>query len=309
MKINKIKINKFIKKFPDITKSGVSFSQISSIGIGGEIGAVCDVRNAKELSDVLSYLKAQSLPYLVLGNGTNIVGSDKGFFGVVIRLVGEFRQVFKRGEKVVAGAGVNMFVLGKKLQEFSLGGLEFAYGIPGSVGGCVFMNAGAFGGSMSDKDLWVEDLENNEIKKYFNKKCNFSYRKSIFSQKRDELCDNFPIILRVCFKLEKEDSQAILEKQQQCFGKRKQTQPYSFRSAGSVFKREGEFIPAKAIDELGLKGKTMGGAAVSKKHSGFIVNLGSATCQDFLNLVSYIQDLVYNNYKQKLELEIQVLGD
>ena len=128
------------------------------------------MRNAKELSDVLSYLKAQSLPYLVLGNGTNIVGSDKGFFGVVIRLVGEFRQVFKRGEKVVAGAGVNMFVLGKKLQEFSLGGLEFAYGIPGSVGGCVFMNAGTFGGSMSDKVLWVEVLENYEIKKYFNKK-------------------------------------------------------------------------------------------------------------------------------------------
>lgn len=309
MKINKIKINKFIKKFPDITKSGVSFSQISSIGIGGEIGAVCDVRNTKELADVLSYLKTQKLPYLILGNGTNIVGSDKGFFGVVIRLVGEFRQVSKRGEKVVAGAGANMFVLGKKLQEFSLGGLEFAYGIPGSVGGCVFMNAGAFGGSMSDKVLWVEVLENNEIKKYFNKKCNFSYRKSIFSQKRDEFCDNFPIILRVCFKLEKEDSQKVLEKQQQYFEKRKQTQPYSFRSAGSVFKREGEFIPAKAIDELGLKGKTFGGAAVSKKHSGFIVNLGSATCQDFLNLVSYIQDLVYNNYKQKLELEIQVLGD
>ena len=309
MKLNNIKLNKFIKNFPDITKSGVSFSQISSIGIGGEIGAVCDVRNTKELTDVLSYLKTQNLPYLILGNGTNIVGSDKGFFGVVIRLVGEFRQVSKRGEKVVAGAGVNMFVLGKKLQEFSLGGLEFAYGIPGSVGGCVFMNAGAFGGSMGDKVLWVEVLENNEIKKYFNKKCNFSYRKSIFSQKRDEFCDNFPIILRVCFKLEKEDSQAILEKQQQYFEKRKQTQPYSFRSAGSVFKREGEFIPAKAIDELGLKGETFGGAAVSKKHSGFIVNLGSATCQDFLNLVSYIQNLVYNKYKQKLELEIQVLGD
>lgn len=309
MGINKIKLKKFRKQFSDITKNGVSFSQISSIGIGGEIGAVCDVRNIDELNKVLCYIKTENLPYAVLGNGTNIVGRDSGFSGVVIRLVGGFRQVSKKGEKVVAGAGVNMFVLGKKLQEFSLGGLEFAYGIPGSVGGCVFMNAGAFGGSMSDKVLWVEVLENNEIKKYFNKKCNFSYRKSIFSQKRDELCDNFPIILRVCFKLEKEDSQAILEKQQQCFGKRKQTQPYSFRSAGSVFKREGEFIPAKAIDELGLKGKTMGGAAVSKKHSGFIVNLGSATCQDFLNLVSYIQELVYNNYKQKLELEIQVLGD
>lgn len=309
MGINKIKLKKFRKQFSDITKNGVSFSQISSMGIGGEIGAVCDVRNIDELNKVLCYIKTENLPYIVLGNGTNVVGSDKGFSGVVIRLAGDFRKVSKRGEKVIAGAGTNMFVLGKKLQEFSLGGLEFAYGIPGSVGGCVFMNAGAFGGCVGDKVLWVEVLENNKIKKYFNKKCNFSYRKSIFSQKKDEFLNNFPIILRVCFKLGKDDSQNILKKQEDFLERRKQTQPYSFRSAGSVFKREGEFIPAKAIDELGLKGKTFGGAAVSKKHSGFIVNLGSATCQDFLNLVSYIQDLVYNIYKQKLELEIQVLGD
>lgn len=309
MKINKIKLNSFIKSFPDITKSGVSFSQISSIGIGGEIGAICDVKNTKELTDVLAWLKNAKLHYIILGNGTNIVGRDSGFSGVVIRLVGEFRQVSKKGEKVVAGAGVNMFVLGKKLQEFSLAGLEFAYGIPGSVGGCVFMNAGAFGGCVGDKVLWVEVLENNKIKKYFNKKCNFSYRKSIFSQKKEEIYDNFPIILRVCFKLEEQNRELILKKQNEYFEKRKQTQPHDFRSAGSVFRRAGEFIPAKAIDDLGLKGKTMGGAAVSKKHAGFIVNLGSATCQDFLNLVSYIQELVYNNYKQKLELEIQVLGD
>lgn len=302
MKNNKNKIKMFIKKFPDITKSGVSFSQISSIGIGGEIGALCDVRNVEELKDVVRYLQEQNLTYIVLGNGTNIVGKDCGFCGVVIRLAGDFRKIEKSGEKVFVGAGVNMFVLGKKLLEFSLGGLEFSYGIPGSVGGCIKMNAGAFGGSVGDSVLWVEVLENNKIKKYFNKKCNFSYRNSIFLH-------NFAIILRVCFKLQHQNPEIILAKQNDFFERRKQSQPYSFRSAGSVFQRSGDFIPAKSIDELGLKGKQIGGAMVSKIHAGFIVNLGSATCQDFLNLVSYIQDLVYNKYKQKLELEIQVLGD
>lgn len=309
MKKNKIKLDKLFKTFPDITKRGVSFSQISSMGIGGEIGAVCDVRNTDELVKVLTCIKTQNLPYLILGNGTNIVGSDEGFSGVVIRLAGDFRKVTKRRENVVAGAGVNMFVLCKMLQKFSLGGLEFAYGIPGSVGGGVYMNAGAYGGSVGEKVLWVEVLENGKVKKIFNKKCNFAYRKSIFSQKKDDFLNNYQIILRVCFKLEKQNSDIITKKQNYFFEKRKQTQPLNFRSAGSVFRRSGEFVPAKAIDLVGLKGKTVGGAAVSKKHAGFIVNLGSATCKDFLNLISYITDMVYANYNQILELEIQVVGD
>lgn len=302
MKKNNRKINLFKKTFPDITKSGVSFSQISSMGIGGEIGAVCDVRAKQELVLVVEFLSKHKIPYIVLGNCTNIVGSDEGYNGVVIRFVGDFREIKKRGENVFAGAGVNLFALGTKLSDFGLGGLEFAYGIPGSVGGAVAMNAGAFGGEMKDSVLWVEVLENNKIKKYFNKNCNFSYRNSYFLH-------NFCIILRVCFKFFHDDKQNILTRQQHYLSLRKQTQPHGFRSAGSVFKRKENFLPAKAIDDLGLKGKTMGGLAVSKIHAGFIVNLGFATCQDFLNLISYIQDLVYNKYKQKLELEIQVVGE
>lgn len=164
------------------------------------------------------------------------------------------------------------------------------------------MNAGAFGGQMQDRVFWVEVLENDKIKKYFNKNCNFSYRNSIFLH-------NKSIILRVCFKLFCDDKQKIADRQQEFLTRRKQTQPTGVRSAGSVFLRKNNFVPAKAIDELGLKGKTIGGAMVSKIHAGFIVNLGFATCQDFLNLISYIQDLVCCCYKQKLELEIQILGE
>lgn len=296
------KINLFKKTFPDITKSGVSFSQISSIGIGGEIEAVCDVRTRQELGQVVEFLSKHKIPFKVLGNCTNIVGTDLGYKGVVIRLVGDFREIKRYGEFVYAGAGANLFALNTKLGDFGLAGLEFSYGIPGSVGGAICMNAGAFGGEMKDNVVWVEVLENNKIKKYYNKNCNFSYRNSIFLH-------NFCIILRVCFKLFRDDKQNILSRQQQFLSRRKQTQPFGFRSAGSVFKRQNDFIPAKAIDELGLKGKTMGGLAISKIHAGFIINLGFATCQDFLNLVSYIQDLVYNNYKKKLELEIQIVGE
>lgn len=300
-KINS-KINLFKKTFPDITKSGVSFSQISSMGIGGEVAALCDVKNMTELCEIVKFLNEHKIPYFVLGKGSNVVCRDEGYEGVVIRLVGEFSKIKRRGNFVYAGAGVNLFFLGTKLSEIGLGGLEFAYGIPGSVGGAAAMNAGAFGGQMQDRICWVEVLENNKIKKYFNKNCNFSYRNSIFLH-------NFCIILRVCFKFFQDDKENIVRRQQFFLEKRKQTQPTGLRSAGSVFKRKNDFVPAKVIDELGLKGKTVGGAMVSKIHAGFIVNLGFATCQDFLNLVSYIQNLVYNKHKQKLELEIYVLGE
>lgn len=302
MKNNNTKINLFKKNFPDITKSGVSFSQISSMGIGGEVAALCDVKNMTELCEVVKFLNEHKISCFVLGKGSNVVCRDEGYEGVVIRLVGEFSKIKRRGNFVYAGAGVNLFFLGTKLSEIGLGGLEFAYGIPGSVGGAAAMNAGAFGGQMQDRICWVEVLENNKIKKYFNKNCNFSYRNSIFLH-------NFCIILRVCFKFFQDDKKNIVRRQQFFLEKRKQTQPTGFRSAGSVFKRQNDFVPAKAIDELGLKGKTVGGAMVSKIHAGFIVNLGFATCQDFLNLVSYIQNLVYNKHKQKLELEIFVLGE
>lgn len=296
------KINLFKKTFPGITKSGVSFSQISSMGIGGEVAGLCDVRSVEELCGVVEFLNEHKIPYFILGKGSNVVCRDEGYDGVVIRLVGEFQSIERRGEFVYAGAGVNLFFLGTKLSEFGLGGLEFSYGIPGSVGGAVAMNAGAFGEQMQDRVCWVEVLENNKIKRYFNKNCNFSYRNSIFLH-------NFSIILRVCFKLFCDDKQKIADRQQEFLSRRKQSQPTGFRSAGSVFKRQDGFVPARAIDGLGLKGKTVGGAGVSKIHAGFIVNLGFATCQDFLNLVSYIQDLVYNKYKRKLELEIFVLGE
>ena len=250
----------------------------------------------------MRFLTKKKIPYQIVGNGSNIIGTDKGFNGVIIRLSGKFKKYKLRGKKAVFGAGLNLFRMNKILADRGLSGMEFSFGIPASVGGAVAMNAGAFGDDFSNHVLWVFAIKNNKIVKFSNKKCQFSYRNSVFLK-------NKLIIISVCFKLNFDQTSKILERQNFNLDWRKRHQPYKERSAGSVFLRQGDFLPAKAIDQLNLKGLTMGGVQVSKIHAGFIINLGEATCQDFLNLLSYIKKEVYKRMGRQLSVEVKIMGD
>ncbi len=292
----------FIKNFDKITSTNTQFKDVTTMGVGGKIAAFVKIENKTMLIDVMEYITAHNIDFFVLGNGSNVVCSDYGYNGVVIKLCGEFDDVEIQDEKAVVGASCGLGKLLKTLAENNLTGLEFLYGIPASVGGAVAMNAGAFGGEIGEHIEWIEYFENGKINKIFNKNCNFSYRSSIFLQKK---C----IITSISLKLNRGRCDEITCKMKNFLEWRKQRQPYSYRSAGSVFKRMNDFLPAKIIDELGLKGKTIGDAQVSKIHSGFIVNLGQATCQDILNLISYIKQVVYNSTRRELELEIIVVGE
>ena len=217
-------------------------------------------------------------------------------------LPGGLSEVRIEGETLIADAGVGLNALCRMAQNESLTGLEFAYGIPGTVGGGVFMNAGAYGGEIRDVCLWVEYLdEEGNVHKLSRNELAFDYRKSIFSS-HPEWC-----ILRAAFELKKGRAKAIEEKMEELIGRRKEKQPLEYPSAGSVFKRPEGYYAAALIDECGLKGRSVGAAQVSEKHAGFIINKGGATCRDVLSLIKEIQETVLREKGVMLECEIKEL--
>lgn len=252
----------------------------------------------KDLFEFASLLKLhQGKKFFILGNGSNTLCPDEGYDGLVIctRNLTKIRQI---ETTVVCESGVDLFKLNSYLAENNLGGLEFCFGIPGTVGGATYMNSGAFGSSISDFIEKVEVFENNRIKLLHRKEIKFSYRKSSLK--------NLPIF-RVWLKLNLSKKEDILKEQEKFSEERKQKQPLTYPSAGSVFKREKNVIPAKVIDKLGLKGVKIGGAEISTRHSGFIINSGGATATDILNLIKLIQDTVLSKENICLQKEIIIM--
>ena len=281
----------------------------TSFKIGGAADLFVRVSKIEELYHVLEVINKEKIPLTIIGNGSNILVKDNGIYGIVLKIDFNKLEIEKKEETaiVTVGAGVRLGELAQKLLKEEIAGLEFASGIPGTIGGAVRMNAGAYGTEMKDivletKVLSLEDYEKNNIIILTNSEQQFSYRHSIFMNKRY-------IVLETKLKLEMGKYEEIKSKMDEYTLARKEKQPVNMPSAGSIFKRGEDFITAKLIDECGLKGYKIGGAKVSEIHAGFIVNEGNATAKDVLDLVKYVQNVVYEKTGKKIELEIEILGD
>lgn len=274
-------------------------SKHTSFKVGGTADFFIIANNIKELIYILKLAKELKIKTYILGNGTNVIVKDEGFRGIIIKL--NFKNLKVEEDKIVAGAGVSVALLSEYAYRSNIKGYEFISGIPGTVGGAVKMNAGAYGSEIKNILISTTYLdEKYNIKEIKNEEHDFSYRKSIFERKKW-------IILESTFKVEKGNKEEIKQKRQEISEARKEKQPLDMPNAGSIFKRGEDCIPAKLIDDAGLKGYTIGGAQVSKKHAGFIVNTGNASTQDIIDLIKHIQATIKEKFNKDLELEVIII--
>ncbi len=266
--------------------------------IGGQANVVIPA-DRNDLKLLMKFLFDREIDYRVLGNGSNLLVSDQGVSDLVIKLK-ELDRIEIKGEKVIAAAGAKLPVLARKSGKAALSGLEFAAGIPASVGGAIIMNAGAYGGDIAQVVKKVETITvTGKEKSYTTQDINFSYRDSYFK-------DSDEIIVAAEFALTAANKEEIKEKMEEFLTKRKASQPLSLPNAGCVFKNPKDDSAGRLIDIAGGKGMKVGDAMVSQKHANFIVNIGSATASDVLELIEQVKDLVYNDSGVKLEEEVDL---
>ena len=294
----KLKISKDRIFYGELMKNYTSFK------IGGPAECLIKIETKEELKEILLLANKENIPITIIGNGSNILVSDDGIRGITLIIKIEGIKYLEDGKKVIVnvGAGEKIAKLGRMFLNNQLTGFEEISGIPGSVGGAVRMNAGAHGREMKDivKTVTCMDYLGNE-KKFNSSEMKFEYRKSILKEEKY-------IVTEVEIELEKGNKEKIKEKMDEYTKFRKEKQPLEYPSAGSTFKRGNDFITAKLIDEAGLKGFSIGGAEVSTKHSGFIINKGNATAKDVLELVNKVKEEVYKKFNKKIELEVEVIG-
>ena len=275
-------------------------SEFTSFKIGGECFVVYPA-NESELINIIRFCRDNTFKFIVLGCGSNVLFSDDGYDGAVI-LTQKLNKVNCSDDIITAECGAQLSTVCKTAYKNGLCGLEFAYGIPGSVGGAVFMNAGAYGGETKDVILKVRaySFDDDKVLEFDNAECDFGYRHSVFEDK------NF-IILSAEYKLTAADKTEIKAKMDDYIGRRKSKQPLNYPSAGSVFKRYPGRYTGQMIEASGLKGYTVGGAQVSEKHAGFIVNKGGATASDVLELIEHIKSVIKEREGVDIETEIRVI--
>lgn len=285
-------------------KENEPMSNHTTFRIGGVVDYFVIPETKEQIQKVLLFCKENKIPYYIIGNGSNLLVGDKGFRGVIVQIDKTFDEIIFVDETTVkAQAGVMLSKLASKIAEKSLTGFEFAWGIPGTLGGAVYMNAGAYGGEI--KDCIVSALvldENNEIKTLTKEELELSYRSSII-QKKDY------VVLEAVFRFEKGDKEAILAKMAELNEKRREKQPLNYPSAGSTFKRPEGYFAGKLIMDAGLSGYKIGGAMVSNKHCGFVVNVGNATAKDVQTLMQNVDKIVYEKFGVHLEPEVRFLGE
>ena len=271
-----------------------------------EVGGPADVlllpTNVEQVIETISICKKESIPYYIIGNGSNLLVKDGGIRGVVIKLRG-LSGISVSGTKIKAGAGVKLKEVADKALDCSLTGFEFACGIPGSVGGAVFMNAGAYGGEIKNVIVEAEviDKEGNFIT-LKKEDLTFGYRTS-------NITEQGYIVVSATFDLEVGEEEKIRELMIDLDRRRKEKQPLEYPSAGSTFKRPEGYFAGKLIQDAGLKGFSIGGAAVSSKHSGFVINKDNATAKDVLDVIKHVQDEVKKQFGVNLETEVRIIGE
>ena len=277
-------------------------SKHTTFKIGGVADTYVKVTSLSKLSTILKECRESDIDYMIIGNGSNILASDDGYRGVVIRLDGDFRKIaLVDDDTVYCGAGATLAALCKFALNNGLSGLEFAWGIPGSVGGAVFMNAGAYGGEMKDVVYSVNHLtKNGEPGRTEKDALQFGYRTSVYRQ-------NNAIITGATLKLRKDNPEDIRARMDDYLGRRSSKQPLEYPSAGSVFKRPAGAYAGALIELCGLKGHSHGGAQVSEKHAGFIINKANANANDVKSLIREVQTKVYDETGYNLECELIIL--
>ena len=260
------------------------------------------IPDADNIGKLIKYLKENSVSYYIVGNGSNLLVKDTGYNGAVIYIGGEFDKCEVSGNTIKALAGTKLSKIASLAYKEGLTGLEFASGIPGSLGGAVTMNAGAYGGEMSQILESVKVLdENGNILNLNNSELKLGYRHSIVMEKHY-------IVLESVMRLEHGKKEEIKAAMDDFARKRKEKQPLEYPSAGSTFKRPEGYFAGKLIMDAGLRGKMIGGAQVSEKHCGFIINKENATASDILELMDYVSDKVFEKYNVRLEPEVKILG-
>lgn len=277
----------------------------TSFKIGGPAAALCAPKNRRQLLELVGFVQREGVDSWYIGNGSNLLVSDEGLNGVAILLDSGFDgEIELDGTVLLSPAGKKLSAVCAAACAAGLTGLEFAYGIPGSVGGAVYMNAGAYGGEMKDRLLWVEYLApTGEIVRLEQEQMGLSYRHSCFMEEGMQ----GSCIVRAAFGLQRGEKAAIQSEMDRILNQRRQKQPLEYPSAGSTFKRPQGAFAAQLIDECGLKGFTVGGAQVSEKHAGFVINTGKATCADVLELTRQVRECVQEKTGYLLELEVRQL--
>lgn len=280
-----------------------SMKKHTSFRIGGPADIMVLPTDPQEIRYVIQLCKELSIPFYVMGNGSNLLVRDKGIRGLVMKIASNFSDIKIEGTKVTAQAGVLLSVLSKKTAQHSLKGLEFASGIPGTLGGAVAMNAGAYGGEMKDvvTSVWAMDYSGNDRRLDYDD-LKFGYRTSAIQQ--DKL-----IVIEVDMQLEEGDKQESMELIAELTRRRREKQPLSYPSAGSTFKRPVGYYAGKLIQDAGLKGLRVGDAQVSDLHAGFIINLGNATAKDVLELIQIVKEKVKSEFNVDMQPEIKIIGE
>lgn len=273
----------------------------TSFKIGGTADYFVACTSYEQLKAVIAKANEYKMPYFILGKGSNLLVSDKGVEGVIISL-GSMCEITVCDEQITAQAGVSLAQLCVTACENCLSGLEFAYGIPGTVGGALYMNAGAYGGEISQVVASAKVLKNDgNIYEIKAEDMALGYRTSVFKESKD-------IILSVSFKLKKGNKAEIKAQMEDFFSRRKEKQPLEYPSAGSTFKRPKGYFAGALIEKNGLKGFSVGGAMVSEKHAGFVINYNNATCEDVKNLMKEIKNRVLSADNVELEPEVIFIG-
>jgi len=289
-----------IVKSEDKILKNESLKNHSTFKIGGEAKYIILPSSEDEIVSLIKFLKDNNEKFYVIGNGSNLLFSDEGFDGVIVKIAKNFSNVRVNGNEIYAQSGVTLARIANIALENNLTGFEFASGIPGTIGGAVKMNAGAYGGEIKDVVVSTKYLDKNgEIKERVLDEQGFSYRKSAFTD--DEVILSSKIVL-------KEGSyDEIKSYMSELNSKRREKQPLEYPSAGSAFKRPEGYFAAKLIDDANLRGVNIGDAYVSEKHTGFIVNKGNATQKDVTDLMEYVKKVVYEKFGVKLEAEVKIV--
>ena len=282
----------------DLIFENESMSRHTTFRAGGNASFYVTPKTEEQIVALVKALR--NIPHMFMGNGSNLLFTDKGYDGVVVQIGSKFADITVEGNQITAQSGALLSKVANVAWENGLGGMEFASGIPGSLGGAVVMNAGAYGGEMKDIVVLsrcvgesgnVLEIENHE----------FSYRHSIFSDKN-------LLVLSTVLKLEPKNKDEIRAQMNELNKRRKDKQPLEYPSAGSTFKRPEGYFAGKLVEDAGLKGYSVGGAMVSEKHAGFVINYDNATATDILNLMEYIKSEVYMRFGVELEPEVKIVG-
>ena len=285
-----------------IVQQNIPLKKYTTLRVGGPADYFAEPASEEALCALLDAAMESETPVLLMGNGSNLLVRDGGYRGLVIRLGKEFSAIEQRESGLFSQAGALLSALSRMAADAGYTGLEFAQGIPGTVGGGVYMNAGAYGGEMSQIVDSVRVLRDGKIEKLSCADMEFGYRHS-------KAMEEGLLVLGASFHLEKGERNAIEAAMRDFAARRKEKQPLEYPSAGSFFKRPQGHFAGALIEQSGLKGVSVGGAQVSQKHAGFLINTGDATAADFLSLMEKVQETVWKSFQVALQPEVRIVGD